>query len=638
MRHILKHVQYFIRITRHRAMTLVKLLVIFVRRKNRLRLLLAAIRVFHKQGLMGLRQEFLQYSHSNVTYERWIKLHDELADCDRVAIGHHIGRIPQTPLISVLMPVYNTPEQWLRRSIESVRKQLYSNWELCIVDDASTAPHVRLILNEYEVVDTRIRITYRHNNGHISASSNSALEQARGEFVALLDHDDEIPEHALYMIVLAINENPYLDMLYSDEDKIDETGKRFGPYFKPDWNPDLFAGHNLVSHLGIYRTSVARSVGGFRLGFEGSQDWDLAMRVSEIVPSSHIYHIPYILYHWRAIRGSTAITATEKPYAAVAAEKALGEHLKRMGRVGRVIQAGGGYFRISSTPPRTAPLVSIIIPTRNGMSLLRRCITSIVEKTSFYKYEILIIDNQSNDLETLKYLDELSGSGIARVLQYDFPFNYSAINNFGVKHAEGSYLCLMNNDVEVISDNWLDEMMCHATRPEIGVVGCKLYYPNDTIQHAGVILGMGGVAGHLYLGVGRYSSGYMSHLQLVQNISAVTAACLVLSKEIYLRVGGLNEENLPIAFNDVDLCLKVLECGYRNLWTPYAELYHHESATRGREDTQEKQLRFKREVDYMKTRWAHLLNCDPAYNPNLTLEHSWPYLAAMPRVKKPWLM
>lgn len=616
--------------------TLVKALAAFTRRKNRLGLIRAAWRVIRNQGLPGLKQEFLQFTHVNVTYERWIALHDTLNEKDRESIRTHVSALVSRPFISVLMPTYNTSEQWLRRAIESVRRQLYPHWELCIADDASTAPHVRTVLEEYTRLDQRIRVVYREINGHISAASNTALGISRGEFIALLDHDDELPEHALYMVAVALNENPRLDLIYSDEDKIDEASRRFGPYFKPDWNPDLFTGQNMVSHLGVYRMSLVRSLGGFREGYEGSQDWDLALRFSETIPASHIHHIPHILYHWRAIDGSTAAIAGEKPYALQAAERGLREHLERTGRQGLISQTAGVYFRIRPTTPSPAPLVSIVIPTRNGLPLLRRCIESLREKTRYSCYEILVVDNQSDDSEMLGYLNQIAAAGIARVLRYDFPFNYSALNNFAVRAARGSFLCLMNNDIEVISEDWLDEMVGQAARPEIGVVGSKLYYPDDTIQHAGVILGMGGIAGHLYSGVGRYSGGYMTRLLLVQNISAVTAACLVVRKDIYEEVGGLDEKNLPVAFNDVDFCLKLLERGYRNLWTPYAELYHHESATRGPENTPEKKLRFQREVAYMQARWGYLLERDPAHNPNLTLDNSWPYLASAPRVNKPW--
>lgn len=616
--------------------TLVGSLTALVRRKNRLGLIRAAWRIVRSQGLSGFKLAFLHFANANIAYERWVACHDTLNDEDRQAIRLHLSLLSERPLISVLVPVFNTQEAFLRRAIESVRGQLYPHWELCIVDDASTATHVRPVLEEYARLDKRIQVVWRKKNGHISAASNSALEIASGEFIALLDHDDELAEHALYMVAVAFNESPQSDLIYSDEDKIDEAGRRFGPYFKPDWNPDLFSGQNMISHLGVYRTAIVRALGGFRAGYEGSQDWDLALRVGEVVPATHIHHIPHVLYHWRAIAGSTATKIGEKPYALRTAKAALRDHLIRTGRCGQVSPAVGGYFRITHPVPSPAPLVSIIIPTRNGSQMLRRCIENLRQKTQYAPYEVLIVDNQSDNPETLKYLGHLENTGGARVLRYDHPFNYSSINNFAAEAAQGSYLCLMNDDVEVITEDWLDEMVGQAARPEIGAVGAMLYYPNDTIQHASVLLGLGGIAGHPYAGMPRGSCGYMRRACLVQNVSAVTAACLVVGKAAYQEVGGMEEKNLAVAFNDVDFCLRLLERGYRNLWTPFAELYHHESASRGPDDTPDKQDRFKKEIAYMRSRWAHLLESDPAYNPNLTLDNSWPYLAPAPRKRMPW--
>lgn len=622
--------------TSRMAGTAARVLRAFVRRENRLEVLLAAWRVAWGEGLPGLRRSLKRFTNLNVSYERWLAIQDTLTASDREAILSHIPVLPWRPLISVLMPTYNTPEVWLRRAIESVRAQHYPHWELCIADDASTAPHVAAVLAEYARMDERIRVVPREKNGHISAASNSALAIARGEFVALLDHDDELPVHALYMVAVALNEKPHLDLIYSDEDKIDENGQRFDPYFKPDWNPELFTAQNIVNHLGIYRTETVRAAGGFREGFEGSQDWDLALRVSERIPVSHIHHIPHVLYHWRAIPGSTAMGCDEKAYATNAAMAALREHLERTGCNGVVSQAAGGYFRIRYPVPSPAPLVSIVIPTRNGLHLLRRCIDSIRGKTRYPRYEILVVDNQSDDPEALSYLDTLSTIEGTRVLRYDAPFNYSAINNFAVARAEGDVLCLLNNDIEVISEDWLDEMVGHAVRPGIGAVGAMLYYPDDTIQHAGVVLGPGGVAGHLYCGSRRGEHGYMGRAALVQSLSAVTAACLVVRKALFQEVRGLDTEHLSVAFNDVDFCLRLRECGYRNVWTPYAELYHYESASRGLEDTPEKQERFRSEATYMRARWGSLLDHDPAYNPNLTLQGNWPFLVQPSRAERPW--
>ena len=583
-------------------------------------------------GVKGVIGEAYRYVRNTIAYQRWIKAYDTYTEADYSVMRDKSAMLEYQPLISIIMPTYNTPERWLYQAIESVRSQVYSNWELCIADDASSLSSVRTILEEYMRIDSRIRVVFRPDTGHISAAANSALALAGGDYIALLDHDDELACHALYAVATLLNEKRDTDLVYSDEDKIDHKGRRYDPLFKSDWNPDLFTAQNLVSHLGVFRTRIVRDVGGFRVGFEGAQDWDLALRVSEKIPGSHICHIPRVLYHWRAISGSTAIGNSEKPYVRNAAHLALKEHLDRVNAKGDVVSVGQSFYRVRYHVPSPLPLVSIIIPTKNGLQLLRRCIESVLSKTSYGQYEIIIVDNQSDDPETIQYLMELKKSGVATVLEYDFPFNYSAINNFAVKEARGEYLCMMNNDIEVISEDWLNEMTSHAARPEIGAVGAMLYYPNDVIQHAGVLIGMGGVAGHLYCGYPRGVSGYMTRAQLVQNMSAVTAACLVVRKSVYMEVGGLDESNLPIAFNDVDFCLRLIEQGYRNLWTPFAELYHHESATRGRDDVGEKRDRFQAEIRYMRSRWGHALQSDPAYSPNLTLSQSWPYIASRPRV------
>lgn len=551
------------------------------------------------------------------TYERWIQLHEPVAGAPGSASA-------AGPLISVLVPVYNPPEAWLRRAIESVQAQTYPRWELCLANDASTAPHVRPLLDEAARSDARIKVVHRAQNGHISRASNSALELATGEFIALLDHDDELAPHALAEVARAIAARPDADLLYSDEDKIDENGRRFAPYFKPDFLPDLFLGQNYLTHLAVYRASLLRSAGGFRAGFEGSQDWDLALRVFELTRPERIVHIPKILYHWRAIPGSTALTLDQKNYHVAAARRALEEHLARTGRKATLEPVAGGHWRIRPALPAPAPLVSIIIPTRNGVRHLRRCIDSLLAKTTYPHWELILVDNGSDDPATLAYFKEVASPRI-RVLPYPQPFNYSAINNFAAREARGSLLALLNDDLEVITPDWLEEMAAHALRPEIGCVGAMLYYPDDTIQHAGVVLGVGGpggvggVAGHAFKKFPRGSEGSFNRARLAQNYSAVTAACLVVRKALYEQVGGLDEHELAVAFNDVDFCLKVRATGVRNLWTPFAEFYHHESASRGLEDTPAKQARFRREVETMLARWGAQLQADPAYNPNLTL-------------------
>lgn len=564
-------------------------------------------------------------------YIEWIRRYDSLDEFKRSRILGRIASMPRPPLISVVMPCYNPKPEWLKEAIDSVRAQLYPYWELCIADDASTDPRIRKIIENYRKLDQRIKVVFRPCNGHISAASNSALEIANGEYVALLDHDDLLPEHALFWVADCILKNPGASLIYSDEDKIDESGLRSCPYFKCDFNYDLFLSHNMISHLGVYKTDLLRRVGGFRSGFEGAQDWDLALRCMEQIKIGGIVHIPRVLYHWRLHEESTALKGQEaKPYAYVAAEKVLNEHFERKRIAAQAVLIPSiGYFRTRYVLPEQMPMVSLIIPTRNGIGILRQCVTSILEKTDYPNYEILIIDNGSDDPDTLKYFEELRKNSFIRVLRDDGPFNYSALNNRAVVEARGEFVGLVNNDIEVINREWLSEMMSIALQPDVGVVGARLWYPNETLQHGGVILGLGGIAGHAHRLSRRDSPGYFGRLALIQSLSAVTAACLVVSKSIFEGVCGLDERNLPVAFNDVDFCLRVRDAGYRNVWTPFADLYHHESVSRGTEDSEEKQERFSKEVSYMQKRWGDLLLNDPAYSKNLTLDR-WDFSYAWP--------
>jgi GT2 family glycosyltransferase len=603
-----------------------------------------ALQVLQQQGgralLAMVADKYRSFREKNTSkaYQEWINAYDTLSAADKAAIRAHIATFRHSPRISVLMPVYNTPEQWLRRAIESVRCQLYPHWELCIADDASPAPHVRPLIEEYRQLDPRIRVVFREQNGHISAASNSALELATGEFAALLDHDDELAEHALYLVAELLNRHQGADIIYSDEDKIDEAGRRFEPFCKPAWNPDLFLAQNYLSHLGVYRTDLLRRVGGFRQGFEGSQDYDLAIRCVAATKAEHIRHIPFILYHWRAIAGSTALSTAQKGYAEDAAVRALGEHFRAVNPA--ITVEPGGWpttYRARYPLPDPPPRVTIMIPTRDGLSLLRRCVTSIREKTAYPDYELLIVDNRSTDPATLSYLEGLAASGAARVLPYDGEFNFSAINNFAARQATGGILCLLNNDMAVITPEWLMEMVTQALRPEIGAVGAKLAYPDDRIQHAGIILGLMGVANHSHQFRSRHLPGYFAQLKVPRSVAAVTGACLVVRRELFDLVGGLDETHLPVAFNDVDFCLRLNEAGYRTLWTPYAELYHHESASRGSDQAGERRARLAAETAYMQKRWGARLMNDPYYSPNLSLERNDFSLARPPRVVKPWV-
>ena len=537
----------------------------------------------------------------------------------------------KAPKIAVLMPVYNPDRACLENAIESVLQQVYDDFELCIADDASTKSYVREVLEHYQQQDPRVKVIFREKNGHISAASNSALSLVEADYVALMDHDDLLTADALYWVAKTIQQNPDVQLFYSDEDKMDLQGVRYAPYFKPDWNPELLLSHNFICHLGVYKTAQIKALGGFNSDFDGAQDYDLALRYVAELKSEQIVHIPRILYHWRAVSGSTANGVHEKPYAEPLIAKAVKVALERKQRPAEVLGHGRlpGALRVRYLLPEVLPLVSIVIPTRNGFSLLRRCVESIFAKTHYANYELLIIDNGSDDFVALRYLQSLHKDSRVTVIRDDSPFNYSALNNKAVAQAKGDIIALLNNDLEVINDDWLDEMVSHALHSEVGAVGAKLYYPDETIQHAGVIVGLGGVAGHSHKHFPRDNPGYCGRLLLAQNLSAVTAACLVLRKEVFNAVGGLDEKNLSVAFNDVDFCLRIQEQGFYNVWTPYAELYHYESATRGYEDTPEKQARFSQEVEYMTKRWGNGLLVDPAYSPNLTLDRedfsfAWP--------------
>jgi GT2 family glycosyltransferase len=407
---------------------------------------------------------------------------------------------------------------------------------------------------------------------------------------------------------------------------------------KPDWNPDLFLSQNYISHLSVIKASLVKEVGCLRKGVEGSQDYDLLLRCIPRITDREIIHIPKILYHWRATETSTACSDTAKDYTTASGVKALQDYVQSTG-LGSGVSPGilPNTYIITYAIPSSAPLVSIIIPTRDNAKILMNCISSIIEKTTYKNYEIIILNNQSVETETLAYLQSLSENPAIRILSYDYPFNYSSINNYGVRHANGSVLCLLNDDTEIISPDWLTVMVSHSLRPSIGCVGAKLLYTNGQIQHGGVVLGIGGVAGHAHKYAERYEYGYFGRLFLTQNYSAVTGACLVVKKSIYEELGGLNEKDLPIAFNDVDFCLRVRDSGYRNVWTPLAELFHHESISRGFDDSPTEQKRAAREVSYMKENWEEILTCDPAYNPNLSLTREDFSLAFPPDSEESWL-
>lgn len=525
------------------------------------------------------------------------------------------------PRISLLVPVYNPEPEHLQACIDSVLAQIYPHWELCLADDRSTNPLILDILRKAAAADSRIKIVFREQNGHICKATNSALEIATGDYSGLLDNDDLLPPQALLRFAQEIITDRTVDYLYSDEDKIDESGRRFEPFFKPGWLPDLLNGLMYTCHLSVYRTSLMRKLGGFRSGFEGSQDHDLCLRVGE--RTTRVKHIPEVLYHWRVHQNSTAASASIKNYADTAGLRAVQESLARRGEGGSAIGLPGHPGRYyTKYPVKGAPLVSIIIPTRDGAEILETCLKSVYTKTTYSNFEIIIVDNGSVKQETFdlfkRYRTELKER--FRVERHDIPFNFSRLNNLGAQVAKGELILMLNNDTEVITPTWLEEMVGWAQRPSIGVVGAMLLFPDETIQHAGVILGIGGVAGHSHKYVHGREGGYFGRLLVPSPYSAVTAACLLVRKSVFDQVGGLSEE-LQVAFNDVDFCCKVYQLGLQGIVPPQARLFHYESKSRGAEDNPVKQARFTQEARYMVERWAKLLSADPAYSLHLSSTH-----------------
>lgn len=556
-------------------------------------------------------------------YAEWIRQFDSHSAEVNANLLAHMDGFANMPLFSLLLSVHGSNIDDLRNTIDSVRQQLYPRWELCVAIGAGVPAAVHTLLKDYAQMEPRIKIATGRTTD-ITQLSNLALAMVGGQSVWIMSLNAifSIASQALFMLASAVNDYKNSRIIYADEDVIDVQGERSQPNFKPDWNLDLHLSRNLIGHWGIYRTALVQQVGGYQAGTAEEIDFDLSLRCLEYVSPDQVVHVPYVLFHG----APTSRRASE------AGVQALNAYFVRQHIAASAENIVHGY-RIHYALPGVLPLVSLIIPTRNSLELLRMCIDSILQKTSYTNYEIIIVDNGSDDPATLAYLKDLVTKPQIRVLRIDAPFNYSALNNVAVKMANGELIGLVNNDIDVISPDWLDEMVSHALRPSVGAVGARLWFSDDTLQHGGVVLGLGGVAGHAQMCIRRDQLGYQGRAALTQNLSAVTAACLVVKKSIFEAVGGLNEQDLAVAFNDVDFCLRVLEAGYRNVWTPFAELYHHESASRGYEDTPEKQLRFSKEVAYMHQRWGKLLLTDPAYSPNLTLNGDDFAFAWPPRVQ-----
>jgi GT2 family glycosyltransferase len=579
-----------------------------------LRSVVARVRHFGLRAtLEQLRQTEAADLHADL-YRRWL-MRNAVSESDLQALAADAARLSYTPMISVVTPVYNTDPRWLRACIESIRHQVYPHWELCLCDDGSTLEATRDVLREYES-DPRIRVTYLEKNSQISAASNAALATATGEFVALVDHDDELTPDALYRVASYLNEHCDADLIYSDEDKLDLGGARCDPYFKPDWSPEHFLSCNYLCHLVVVRRSLMTEIGGFRLGFEGAQDYDVELRVSE--RTTHIHHLPRVLYHWRKLPQSTASAGSAKPWALDAGRRSLEDAVRRRAADADVEPgAAHGLFRVRFRI-QGEPLVSIVIPTtgkprRLGMTrvdTLRTVVRSIRQKTSYPRYELVLVADDGEVTEGVRRA--LEGSA-HRIVPYraEGPFNFSHKMNVGAANAEGSHLLLLNDDVEVIGSDWLTAMLEYSQQPEVGAVGAKLLYPDGRIQHIGIVLGVCGAAGHAFHQHAGASPGYSSSAVSVRNYSAVTAACMMTRRDAFNAVGGF-DERLAVDFNDVDYCLRLREAGYRIVFTPFATLYHHESASFG------PRTQNAREIELIRQRWGKVIDCDPYYHPELT--------------------
>ena len=519
------------------------------------------------------------------------------------------------PLISIITPIYNTPKEFFIEYIDSIKNQTYSNWEICLADASDKElDYIK------EIIGNNAKIKYKklEQNKGISENSNEAINMATGEFIALIDHDDVIAPNALFEIVESLNQNHEIDFIYSDEDKFEgNLENRFYPFFKPDFSPDFLRSNNYICHLSCIRAELIKEIGGFRKEFDGAQDYDLFLRISE--KTNQILHIPKILYHWRMHNSSTAQNIETKMYAIEAGRKAIQEHCDRIGLQAEVENENPlGLYRVKYKV-KGEPLISIIIPNKDSLKYLKVVISSI-EKSTYKNYEIIIVENNSEKKSTFEYYKKLQDNPKIKVLKYEEKgFNFSRINNFGVQYANGEYLLLLNNDIKVITPNWMEEMLSLCQREEVGIVGAKLLYKDKTVQHAGVVVGMGGIAGHVNRTISDKAPGYYGRVKVINNYSAVTAACLMTKKELYQEVEGL-DENFKVAFNDVDFCMKIRELNKLVIYTPYAKLYHYESKSRGYEDTPEKKKRFDGEIKLFEEKWKKKLEQgDPYFNLNFDI-------------------
>ena len=575
------------------------------------------VRYLKHYGVKGFYARLLErFEEREVEYQEW---YEKNKPSEEELARQRKKKWKNPVVISVLVPAYRTPEVFLKQMMESVLLQTYPYLELCIADGSGTDDSVEKVVKEYQKKDPRVRYRRLEKNEGIAGNTNAAIEMASGDYLALFDHDDLLSPNALFEVASAI-EKEKADVIYTDEDKVtSDLKEHFQPHFKPDFNPDLLCANNYICHLFVVKRSLALKLGGQDPAYDGAQDYDFIFRCTE--NAEKIVHIAKILYHWRVHQASTADNPSSKLYAFDAGKRAIEAHLARIGAKAEVSHTKDlGFYRVKYQVQGN-PLVSIVIPNKDEKETLKKCLESIWKKTSYPDYEIILVENNSTTQEIRDYYKELDGKERVRVVYWDKEFNYSAINNFGISYAEGEYILCLNNDITVISPDWLEELLANCQRPEVGIVGARLYYPDNTIQHAGIVLGMGGCAGSLFVGLARSRGGYLHKAALQQDLSAVTAACFMVKKEVFEKVGGF-EEKLAVAFNDVDFCLKVRHAGYLVVYDPYAELYHHESKTRGYENTEAKKRRFQEEIEYMRCHWMPDILRDPYYNENLSLKAS----------------
>jgi GT2 family glycosyltransferase/tetratricopeptide (TPR) repeat protein len=578
-------------------------------------------------------------SPADLSYREWCTLYDTLGEDDRVKISARIADLTYNPLISVAVVVENASEELVVHALNSVERQLYRGWELWIVLAPSASPAVRGRIGDLSARDHRVKVLESEASIAHSDALNEALRQANGEFILLTDSTGELSETALYLTVEEINKHRDADLIYGDEDEIDLAGNRHRPHFKPDWNPDLFCSYNYLGRMIVCRTELVRQLGYLRSSFRGAEQYDLCLRIIENTRSERIRHIPFILHHARAVDVSSTHLSRAPSHVGNAARHALSEHFVRIGqRVDVVAGSGIDYNRVIYDVPNPQPLISLIIPTGGNVTLMRHCVSSILNRTAYDNLELLIVHNGGTRPEVFPYLEEIAADPRITIIDSRCGFNFSQICNFGVSRARGEIIGLINDDVQVIDPGWLREMVGHALRPEVGAVGAMLYYPDDTVQHAGVILGIGGVAGHIHRNLQRGDHGYFHRAALTQNFSCVTAACQIIRREVFEELGGFDEA-LAVDYNDVDFCIRLRKKGYLIVWSPFAELYHRETATRLRHDDPTQRDRFQRELNYLKQKCgAETLETDPNFNPNLRLDSEGGYdVPAPPRVTKPWL-